>query len=108
MENKRRQKSMVPHPNSGRVMYQPISNRDRKYKKSSDFLEKTREIHEAYQVVVSEYGKRVSQRRKTKEYEEMASKDSKPSKDVSSDGLRCPFSCNEKLLGNVNSRLNRL
>ena len=108
LENKRRQKSMVPHPNGGRVMYQPISNRDRKYKKSSDFLEKTREIHEAYQVVVSEHGKRVSQRRKTKEYEEMASKDSKPSKDVSSDGLKCPFLCKKKLLGNVNSRLSRL
>ena len=99
---------MVPHPNSGRVMYQPISNRDRKYKKSSDFLEKTREIHEAYQVVVSEHGKRVSQRRQTKECEERASKDSNPSKDVSSDGLKYPFICKKKLLGNVNLRLNRL
>ena len=108
MENKRRQKSMVPHPNGGRVMYQPISNRDRKYKKSSDFLEKTREIHEAYQVVVSEHSKRVLQRRKTKEYEEMASKDSKPSKDVSSEGLKSSFLCKKKLQGNVNLRMNRL
>ena len=92
MENKRRQKSTAPNPNGGSLMYQPRSNRDRKYKKSSDFLEKTREIHEAYQVVVSEHNKRVSQRRKTKEYEELASKDSKPSKDVSSEGLKCPFS----------------
>ena len=99
---------MVTHPNGGRVMYQPISNRDRKYKKSSDFLEKTREIHEAYQVVVSEHGKRISQRRKTKEFEEMASKDSKPIKDVSSDGLKFPFLCKKKLEGNVNVTLNRL
>ena len=92
---------MMPNQNGGRAMYQPISNRDRKYKKSSDFLEKTREIHEAYQVVVSEHSKRVSQRRKTKEYEEMASKDSKSSKDLSSKGLKCPFLCNKKLLGNT-------
>ena len=96
MENKRRQKSTVPNPNGGRLMYQPRSNRDRKYKKSSDFLEKTREIHEAYQVVVSEHSKRVSQRRKTKEYEEMASKDSKLSKDVSSEGLKCLFLCKKQ------------
>ena len=99
---------MVPNQDGGRAMYQPISNRDRKYKNSSDFLEKTREIHEAYQVVVNEHSKRVSQRRKTKEYEEMPSKDSEPSKDLSSEGLKCPFLCNEKLLGNVNLRLNRL
>ena len=91
LEKKRRKKSMVPNQNGGMAMYQPISNRDRKYKTSSDFLERTREIHEAYQVVVSEHSKRVSQRRKTKEYEEMASKDSTPSKDVSSEGLKCPF-----------------
>ena len=108
LEKKRRKKSMVPNQNGGMAMYQPISNRDRKYKTSSDFLERTREIHEAYQVVVSEHGKRVSQRRKTKECEEMASKDSNPSKDVSSDGFKCPFPCKKKLLGNVNLRSNKL
>ena len=99
LEKKRRKKSMVQNQNGGMAMYQPISNRDRKYKTSSDFLERTREIHEAYQVVVSEHSKRVSQRRKTKEHEEMASKDSKPRKDVSSKGLKCLFLCKKKLLG---------